>query len=1005
MPRVGDTVAGYRLDELIGVGGSQCPVFRATHLRLQREVALKLLPKARADDDFVRRFEREARLAASLGDHPNVVAVYDFGDTDTVLYLAMRFVRGPDLGRLVAAGPIGLHRTCLLLAQVADALDAAHAAGMVHRDVKPGNIFVDPDADRAYIGDFGLTLSRDMTSATRALWSGSPQYLAPERWLGSLPEPTVDVYALGCVAYACLTGHPPFGGSEETLRFSHVNAAPPVLSTGLADVPPAVDEVLTRAIAKNPGDRYTSCREFVTALRAAAVTPGAHTLSGPLGAAVPAPQPEPPPRPRRKPVSRKAVLAGVFAVLLAIPLVPVLSGPTEAVGGVPVAVKDPAPGVSRDQLGPDLNAMVLDDLGNLYLALRDTSTVKKLTPAGELTTVAGTGSEGFSGDGGPATKAKLDFPHGLAIAADGALLIADSANNRVRRVGRNGIITTIAGTGQEGSAGDSGPATQAQLDSPVDVAVGPNGGIYVAEADGNRVRLIDGNGKITTVAGTGTEGFSGDGGPAVRAEFDLPLALAVDGADVYVADADNGRIRRIDAVGTITTVAGNGSDEDGEDGVLATAVGLAGPDAMALGGDGTLYVAERTGHRIRRVTPDGLITTVAGTGVAGFAGDGGPGAKAMVAGPDAVLVGPGGEIYVGDTLNERVRRIDGNGRITTIVGHGHDYPGDGLPATEAHLVNPYTVRRGPDGAVYVADAGNNRVRRIAPDGVITTVAGTGAEGFSGDGGKATRAELDFPSGLDIAPDGTLYIADTDNHRIRTVSPNGTITTVAGVGRNGSSADGSRANQSELARPVAVELDDAGNLYIAEEAGNRVRRVGPDGILTTVAGTGEPGFSGDGGPATGAQLKGPISVHVASDGAVYISDYDNVRLRRVDRAGTITTVAGTGTEGFSGDGGPAVDARLTGPGDVATGPDGSIYIADESSHRVRRIDPNGTITTAVGTGEEGTPEDGAPAGTVRLDNPGGVAVTEDGTLLITDSGNDQVYEVGPDGILHILAGVD
>jgi streptogramin lyase len=943
----------------------------------------------------VRRFEREAQLAASLRDHPNVVAVYDFGDTDEVLYLAMRFVRGPDLGRLVDAGPLDLARTCLILGQVADALDAAHAAGLVHRDVKPGNIFV--EGDRAYVGDFGLTLPRDVSSMTRALWSGSPQYLAPERWTGSTPEPTVDVYALGCVAYFCLTGHPPFGGTTETLRFSHMNADPPLLSAGLAAVPRAVDGVLSRAIAKQPADRYASCGEFVAALRTAAATPNAETLSDPV---LPAPPPVMAP-PRRRRVGRSLVVAASVAVLAAAVLVPVLWGHT-TIGGEPAPVARPAPGTARTALGPDLNAMVLDDEGNLYLALRDTNTIEKLTPDGRLTTVAGGNGDGFSGDGGPATRAQISYPHGLAIDARGGLLIADSGNERIRRVAPNGTITTIAGTGESGTAGDSGPATGAEFDSPVDVAVGPGGEIYVAEADGNRVRRIDANGRITTIAGTGVAGFAGDGGPAVRAEMNLPLALAVHGGDLYVADSDNGRVRRVDPNGTITTVAGNGQDDEG-DGGLATATSLDGPDNIAVGRDGTLYIADRLADRVRRVTPDGLITTVAGTGVPGFSGDGGPAAKAQVAGPDAVTVGAGGDVYVGDTLNRRVRRIDATGVIRTVVGNGPDYPGDGLPAVDARLLGPQMARRGPDGLIYIADGDNHRVRRIDRGGVITTVAGTGVQGSAGDGRRATRARLNRPAALDFGADGTLYLADSRANVVRAVSGDGVVRTVAGVGRAGSAGDGGPADRAELNAPLDVAVADDGTFYIAEDAGNRIRRVDPSGVISTVAGNGTKGFAGDGGPATAAQLAGPTGVHLGADGSLYISDYGNWRVRRVDPSGVITTIAGTGEKGFAGDGGPAVDALLNGPSTVVTGADGSVYIADDHNHRVRRVDPAGVISTVAGNGEAGDPDDGEPATSTELRTPVGISIDPDGTLLVADFGADQVYSIDPAGTLHVLAG--
>jgi sugar lactone lactonase YvrE len=1022
-PQLGDVVAGYRLDELIGVGGSGCPVYRAMQLRLNREVALKLLPKERATEDLVRRFEREAR-AASLLEHPNIVAVYDFGDTDEVYYLAMRLVLGSDLEHLIASGPLGVTRTCVLLGQVADALDAAHARELVHRDVKPGNIFVElgdeqDAADRAWIGDFGLALLRDVSSGTRALWLGSPHYLAPERWTGSLPEPSVDVYALGCVAYACLSGQPPFtGGSEEQLRFAHAQAAPPLLSAGLAEVSQLVDDVLSRAIAKRPGDRYGTCGEFVAALRAAAVTPGASTLPRPptpmdvsiSGRPYRAPAPSEP-RPAENPspaevsrYRRRVVLvatAGLLGAALAVPVVAALAG-DETVDGSANALSGPGPGSSDAPLGPDLNAMAIDAQGNLYLLFRRFHTVMKLTSGGTLTTVAGGNGKGRSGDGGPASKAKLNYPHGLTVTPNGALLIADTGNSRIRRVDAKGTITTIAGTDEPDARGENGPAIKARLDGPKDVAVGPRGEIYVAEADGNRIRRIDREGRITTVAGTGTEGAGGDGGPAPRAELASPLALAVHGKDIYVADSGNDRVRRIDSHGTITTVAGGGQDDSAADGDPATSVALQGGDKIAIGRDGMLYIAEHNGDQVRRVTPDGRITTVAGTGVPGFSGDEGPGAQAQLAGPGVVIVGPDNRVYIGDTLNRRVRQIDANGVINTVAGAGPAYPGDGRKAGEASLLEPSMARRGPDGAVYIADAGNNRVRRIDPgDGTISTWAGTGVAGDGGDGGKATDAQLRYPAGIAFAQDGTLYIADAKNNRIRAVGRDRVITTVAGVGRIGSAGDGGPADQAELTDPQSIEVAADGSLYVAERSGNRIRRIDADRTISTVAGTGGAGFSGDGGPAKSAQLDGPTGVHVDADGNLYISDYRNSRLRKVDTAGTITTFAGNGTKGHAGDGGHAVNAQLTGPYATTTA-DGTVYIADDEAHRVRRVEPSGIINTFVGTGERGLPSDGDSVSSAFLATPAGISTTPDGTLLITDIDNNQAYSV-KDGVLHVLAG--
>jgi len=276
--------------------------------------------------------------------------------------------------------------------------------------------------------------------------------------------------------------------------------------------------------------------------------------------------------------------------------------------------------------------------------------------------------------------------------------------------------------------------------------------------------------------------------------------------------------------------------------------------------------------------------------------------------------------------------------ITTVAGTGSASPGDGRKAVEASLLDPRMARQGPDGAVYVADAGDNRIRRIGPDGSMSTWAGTGVAGDGGDGGKATDAELGYPTGIAFGQDDTLYVADANNNRIRAVGRDRVITTVAG---SGSAGDGGPAEEAELTDPQCVEVAADGSLYVAERSGNRIRRIDANGTISI----GAADFSGDGGPATSAQLDGPTGVHVGADGSLYISDYRNSRLRKVDTAGTITTYAGNGTKGYTGDGGPAVNAQLSGPFTVTTDADGTVYIADDDAHTIRKVDPSGVIIGA------------------------------------------------------------
>ena len=354
----------------------------------------------------------------------------------------------------------------------------------------------------------------------------------------------------------------------------------------------------------------------------------------------------------------------------------------------------------------------------------------------------------------------------------------------------------------------------------------------------------------------------------------------------------------------------------------------------------------------------------------------------------------GRTLYFGDgTRLDSVAR--GAGIISTIGGTGTaGFSGDGGPATQAKLWNPYNIALAPDGTMYIADYENNRIRRIGPDGIINTVAGNGTRGFSGDGGPATQASLNEAIGIAIAPDGSLYIADSSNHRIRRVGLDGIITTVAGTGTAGFTGDGGPATQARLRGPIGIAFGPDCSLYIADRNNHRIRRVGPDGIIFTVAGTGTAGFSGDGGPAKQAGLNSPNGVAVAQDGSLYIADRANRRIRRVGPDGIITTVAGTGTAGFSGDGGAATLASLGLVRGVTVAPDGSLYIADLDNHRIRRVSGDGIINTVAGNGTQGFSNENGWATQAALNQPYGTAVAPDGSLYIADTINDRVRRLAP-----------
>jgi len=347
-------------------------------------------------------------------------------------------------------------------------------------------------------------------------------------------------------------------------------------------------------------------------------------------------------------------------------------------------------------------------------------------------------------------------------------------------------------------------------------------------------------------------------------------------------------------------------------------------------GDGSRRIAKEIGV---------VISTIAGDGSRVFNGDGGQADQSALAVPNAIATAPDGSLYIADTYNSRIRRVGTDGIITTVAGNGTDgFSGDGGLATQAALARPLGVATAPDGSLYIADTYNSRIRRVGTDGIITTVAGNGAFAFMGDGGPALQAAFGGPQAVLVARDGSLYIADPGSYRIRRVAPDGIITTVAGNGLPFFNGDGIPATQASMA-PFGIALSlDGSSLYIADGANHRIRRVGLDGIVTTVAGAGFGAFFGDGGQAVQAGLNQPYGVTIGIEGSLYIADRNNLRIRRVAPDGIISTVAGNGMSGFSGDGGLARQSTFKDVAAVAAGLDGRLYIADGQNSRIRQLGP-------------------------------------------------------------------
>lgn len=652
----------------------------------------------------------------------------------------------------------------------------------------------------------------------------------------------------------------------------------------------------------------------------------------------------------------------------------------------------------------DPQAMVFDSNGNMFVADRSHNRIRRIGIV--ATTVAGTGIPGSSGDGEQAQSARLDSPSDVAVDREGNIDIADTNNHKVRRVSSSGVITTIAGTGSVGSTGDGGPAVDAELGRIEGIVRDAAGNLYIADTSNHRIRKVDQAGEITTVAGTGTPGFSGDGGPATEAQLDSPVGVAVGRAGtllagaVLFADFGNHRIRAI-TDGVITTVAGNGVVGFGGDGGQATAAELGQPRRIGLDQGGSLFVTQWTGHRVRRINASGVIATVAGAGF-GLEGDGGPAVDALMRSPEGIAAGTSGTFFISDAGNHRIRRV-AVGKINTFAGRSH-HGGDGGPGTEARVFMPYGIEADVQANLYVADALNFRVRKLtfsgldvskgAPASTITTIAGTGVSGFSGDGGDGDAAQLGEPRDVAIDSEGSVYIADRVNHRIRRLGANGVITTYGGNGSQGFSGDGGAATAASLNNPSAVAVDSQRNVFVADTGNDRIRRITPQGTITTIVGTGVGGFGGDGGAATQARIDSPTGVEVDGSGNLFISDTSNRRVRMVSAGGFITTVAGNGemSDG-GGDGGPATEAGIE-PWDIALDGEGDLFIADGLALVRKVTNPSGAgiITTAVGSGLPGFGGDGLKPTEARIHQPRGVAVDVLGTLYVSDSANNLIRAV-------------
>lgn len=703
--------------------------------------------------------------------------------------------------------------------------------------------------------------------------------------------------------------------------------------------------------------------------------------------------------------------------------------------------------------------------GTLVIADTWNHGIRQLTAAGTVTTLAGAGVAGFAD--GPASAARFHRPTGVAVDAAGQVIVADHGNHCIRRITPDGWVTTIAGAGVPGLV--DGPATTAQFQWPSGVAVSSDGAISVADTGNHRIRMITPTGEVRTLAGSGYGGPVGGGfadGPAAAARFRAPEGLAVAaGGTVYVADTGNQRIRAINPQGKVTTVAGWRHCGGFADGPAGAAL-FNRPTGVAIDGQGNVYVADAANDRLRRITPDGAVRTVAGTDERGLVD--GPAALARFDEPHGIAVDAAGRVYVTDRRNERIRRFDPHGRaapvtvftaggtavVATAAGSAEPSFADG-PAATARFTAPSSIAVDRAGVLSVGDSG--RVRSITPAGLVTTLAGGGPSGFAD--GPAATALFGSVDAVAVDAAGAIYVADAANDRIRTITPDGVVgslgndampapvgaprgvavdaagavsiadlfvishrtargvvTTLAGAfpPRNEPPVPWGPAAEQEFRGAGGIAVDAAGAVYGADVITHRISRITAAGAVTVYAGADAAGFA-DGAAAT-ARFRAPSALAIDRAGGLYVADSGNHRIRRVTRAGEVSTVAGAGVPGLVD--GPAATAQFQRPSGVAVGEDGTISVADTDNQRIRLITPTGEVRTLAGAGRSASghgtvwPRRGGgnvhgfadgPAHAAQFAAPQGIAVDASGTLVIADTGNHCIRTIGPDGHVRTLAG--
>jgi sugar lactone lactonase YvrE len=612
-------------------------------------------------------------------------------------------------------------------------------------------------------------------------------------------------------------------------------------------------------------------------------------------------------------------------------------------------------GTSAKFYYPD--GVAVDSSGNVYVADTSNNLIRKITPAGVVTTLAGSGSQGSTDGTGVA--ASFNIPTGVAVDSSGNVYVADSGNNLIRKITPAGVVNTFAGSGTQGSTDGTGVA--ASFNNPFGVAVDSSGNVYVADEYNNLVRKITSGGVVTTFA-------SG---------FFYPTGVAVDASgNIYVADSVNQIVWEFNSSGSVITSSSSGFSSS--------------PIGVAVDSSGNVYVTEGQANIIQKGTLGSSFTTFAGSGSPGLAN--GTGTAASFNSPAGIAVDSSGNVYVADGTNNEIRKITSSGVVTTLAGAGPLVTGaTNGTGTAASFSNPWGMTVDSSGNVYVADSYNSLIRKITSTGVVTTLAG-GAWTFTD--GTGTAAGFAIPTAVAVDSSGNVYAADTFSNSIRKITSGGVVTTLAGGGSgtwfygNAPGSINGTGSAASFNSPEGLAIDSSGNIYVADEGNNMIRKITSGGVVTTFAGSGSQGSAN--GTGTAASFYSPFAIAVDGSDNIYVADTYNNLIRKITPGGVVTTLAGSGSQG-SADGTGAA-ASFNRPFGITADSAGYVYVADTHNNLIRKITPSGVVSTVIGQFTSNFNTVGLPLANSTLQTPMGITVR--GALLYISVPNAVLLTVKP-----------